>query len=361
MAGVYISFPFCAQKCTYCNFASGVFPKALESDYLNALRCEISAHGWTWTPETVYVGGGTPSRWDELAQALDLIPGRPWKESTLEAAPGDVTPERALAWKSAGINRVSFGVQSFNQKELAQTGRKHTAQIVADEVAMLRSIGIDNINLDLIAGLPFQTLESFRHSLDWIRRLDVPHVSVYMLEVDTDSHLGNEVILGGGRYGANKLPSDEDIVAMYEAAIAELGQAGVERYEISNFAKPGWESMHNMKYWMLEPYAGFGVDAHSFDGKRRNQNSDSVADYVRLCCEKSNACTEVVEADVEEERFLVGLRLKHGVTLSEAEWTKREPQLARFLEEGLLQRTNGRLRFTDQGFLYSNEVLQEFI
>ena len=155
MPGVYVSYPFCAQKCTYCNFASGVFPHGMEARYLDTLRAEIARHEWPWRPETVYLGGGTPSAMEPetLASVLALIPGRPWLEATLETAPGSVTPERAGAWVDAGIDRVSLGVQSFVQLEIARTGRKHTAQTVADEIATLHHAGIGNMNIDLIAGL----------------------------------------------------------------------------------------------------------------------------------------------------------------------------------------------------------------
>src|SRR5450631_2133612 len=156
--GVYVSYPFCAQKCTYCNFASGVFPRDLEVRYREALAREIRAHAWTWTPDTVYLGGGTPSNLapDDLRALLDLIPGRPWVEATIEAAPGNIAPDRARAWADAGINRVSLGVQSFVEKELRRTGRTHTAQAVAAEIEVLHAAGIGNINVDLIAGLSGQ-------------------------------------------------------------------------------------------------------------------------------------------------------------------------------------------------------------
>ncbi|HEV2687824.1 MAG TPA: radical SAM protein, partial [Bryobacteraceae bacterium] len=199
MPGVYISYPFCAQKCTYCNFASGVFARDLERDYLDALAAEIAKQDWPWIPETVYLGGGTPSRMEpaDLKRVLAAIPGRPWKEATLEVAPGGITLERALEWASAGINRVSLGVQSFIARELARTGRKHNAEIVSSEIGILRDAGIANINVDLIAGLPGQDRGSWGESLDWIEKLEPPHVSVYMLEVDEDSRLGHEILLNG--------------------------------------------------------------------------------------------------------------------------------------------------------------------
>ena len=171
-------------------------------------------------------------------------------------------------------------MQSFVQRELARTGRKHTAEIVEREIGLLRSAGLANINIDLIAGLPGQTRASWSESLAWIERLQPPHVSVYMLEIDEDSRLGSEVLLNGKRYGAPDVPSDELTAEFYETAVEHLGRMGIQRYEISNFARPGFESLHNLKYWQLEPYAGFGADAHSFDGAVRGQNIESPSDYV---------------------------------------------------------------------------------
>src|ERR1700683_2160806 len=246
MAGVYLSYPFCAQKCSYCNFASGVQPRDLEPRYVRALRGELDAMQWPWMPETIYLGGGTPSRMDprDLAGLLGLIPAdtadEKWSEATIEAAPGSLTREKADAWWDAGINRVSLGVQSFIQRELARTGRTHTAEIVASEIAILRESGLGNINVDLIAGLPHQTLESWNGSLDWIAKLEPPHVSVYMLEVDEDSRLGAEVLALGKRYGAGEIPSDDAIADFYEIAVERLASLGIPRYEISNFARAGF-------------------------------------------------------------------------------------------------------------------------
>ena len=180
--------------------------------YLKALVAEIGSHQWAWKPETVYLGGGTPSSMapEDLDRILSAVPGRgEWKEATIEVAPGTITEERVRAWIGAGINRVSLGVQSFVQRELARTGRKHTAEIVEREIATLHSAGIGNINIDLIAGLPGQTRASWLESLSWIERLQPPHVSIYMLEIDEDSRLGSEVLLNGKRYGAPDVPSDE--------------------------------------------------------------------------------------------------------------------------------------------------------
>ncbi|MEQ1884712.1 MAG: radical SAM family heme chaperone HemW [Bryobacteraceae bacterium] len=355
MAGVYISYPFCAQKCTYCNFASGVFPREMEPAYLTALAAEIRRVDWPWTPETVYLGGGTPSNIDPaaLASLLAEIPGKPWREATMEAAPGNLTREKILAWVGAGINRVSLGVQSFAQKELAKTGRKHTAEIVEREIAILRECCIEAINIDLISGLPGQTKESWNASLDWVEKLGVPHVSVYMLEVDEDSRLGNELITLGSRYGANDVPSEDAIADFYEIAVERLASMGIPRYEISNFARPGFESLHNMKYWKREPYFGFGADAHSFDVEARWSNPESVADYTT-----GFPTPERTPADAVSERFFLGLRLREGIA---GELAPYESVVNRFTSEGLLESEGGRVRLTPRGVMLSNEVFAEFI
>jgi len=355
MPGVYLSYPFCAQKCTYCNFASGVFPRELESRYFDAMLDELRLTQWPWTPETVYLGGGTPSQMDveRLTKLLAEIPGREWSEATMEAAPGSFTREKVDSWIRAGINRVSLGVQSFITRELSRTGRKHTAQTVVDDVAMLRDAGISNINLDLIAGLPFQTRASWQESLDWIEHIVVPHVSVYMLEVDDDSNLGRELLVLGSRYGAGAVPCEDDIADFYETAVERLNSIGIPRYEISNFARRGFESRHNLKYWHREPYLGFGADAHSFDGDSRWQNAESAEDYVG----QRHALPSKTPADVAE-RFFLGLRLAEGI---EGPFEPFSGAIRRFINDGLLEQSGKRVRLTPRGVMLSNEVFQEFI
>lgn len=352
MSGVYISYPFCAQKCTYCNFASGVFPRELENQYIAALIAELRGTAWPWTPETVYLGGGTPSQTDPHV-FLDEIPGRPWREATMEAAPGTIDLAKAVAWREAGLNRVSLGVQSFIARELARTGRKHTAEIVEREIAILRAAGIESINVDLIAGLPGQTGESWSESLDWLERLKVPHASVYMLEVDEDSRLGREILARGARYGASDVPDDDAIADFYEIAVERLKRAGLPRYEISNFARPGFESRHNLKYWRREPYLGFGADAHSFDGEWRWQNAESAADYL-----KHPGAVDRTAADAVGEPFFLGLRLDEGI---KGDWSPFEDIIARFIRDGLLEFDGRRLRLTSRGVMISNEVFAEFV
>jgi oxygen-independent coproporphyrinogen-3 oxidase len=357
LAGVYISYPFCAQKCTFCNFASGVFPRALERRYVEAVRREIEACEFPWRPETVYLGGGTPGNMDlgDLERVLKLVPGREWVEATIEAAPGSITREKARRWRAAGINRVSLGVQSFVEREIRRTGRKHTAAIVAEEAALLREEGVGNLNIDLIAGLAGQTEAGWEESLEWIARLTPEHVSVYMLEVDDDSRLGREMRLGGARYGAGDVPSEDMTAELYETAVERLASMGILRYEISNFARPGRESRHNLKYWRLEPYLGFGADAHSFDGHMRRQNAETAAEYV----EEPRGAAE--PAHPKSERFFVGLRLTAGIQPEAEEWRRFEAPIQRFLKAGLLEADAGTLRLTNRGILLSNEVFQEFL
>ena len=246
---------------------------------------------------------------------------------------------------------MSLGVQSFVQKELARTGRRHTAEIVDQEIGLLRAAGIESISVDLIAGLPGQTAASWGQSLDWVERLGVPHVSVYMLEVDEDSRLGRELLVLGSRYGAGDVPGEDAIADFYETAVERLARLGIERYEISNFARAGFESRHNLKYWKREPYLGFGADAHSFDGTMRWQNPESAADYVA-----APGAIERVAAEPLSESFFLGLRLREGIASGGF-----ADVVDRFVQDGLLERAGERVRLTSRGVLLSNEVFAEFI
>lgn len=360
MAGVYISYPFCLQKCTFCNFASSVSAVETRSVYDQALLGEVKSHCWDWAPETVYFGGGTPSLMpvESLGTLLAAIPRQSLEEITIECAPGTLTREAVGQWRRCGINRVSLGVQSFVTAELRQTGRSHIAETVELDVAILRETGIYNINIDLIAGLPGQTLESWRYSLDRIKRLEPPHVSVYIFEIDEESRLGKEVVHGGARYGADRLPSEELTAHLYEHAVVRLAALGLNRYEISNFAIPGWESKHNLKYWRLEPYVGFGLDAHSYNGRERWSNTDVLSAYLR---KPSWNQRDSMETHSSEERFFVGLRLMSGIRPSDREWSRFAEPIDKWLKAGMLERDGPCLRLSERGILLSNEIFQDFI
>ena len=367
MTGVYISFPFCRQKCTYCNFASGVFPESLVGPYVEALVAEIGEADYPSAPDTLYLGGGTPSlmKPKDLEAVLRGFPVRSWREATIEASPGTVTADLAAGWARLGITRVSLGVQSFVPKEAAAAGRKHTPEQVADEVSLLRRHGIRRINVDLIAGLAHQTEAGWRTSLDWVERLEPDHVSVYMLEVDDESRLGGELRAGGPRYGAEAVPGEQQITEFYLTAVERLQSLSLSRYEISNFARPGAESLHNLKYWTMQPYLGFGADAHSFDGQRRWGNVASPTEYVARR-QRGETTRRFVEALDDrrriEERFITGLRRLDGLATTPAEREIFERPLADLRAKGWVRLDEDRqLRLTDQGVLFSDEVFGEFL
>jgi oxygen-independent coproporphyrinogen-3 oxidase len=320
---------------------------------------DVRSHNWTFSPETLYFGGGTPSLMpvELLDDLTNAIPGDPLREVTLECAPGTVDAVRAAYWARCGVNRVSLGVQSFVRAELARTGRRHTAETVQHDVEILRAAGIRNLNLDLIAGLPGQTRESWAESLAWLKRLQPPHVSVYIFEIDEDSRLGKEILTKGSRYGASDLPNDDLTAEFYEIAVNYLARLGLTRYEISNFARPGLESAHNLKYWRLEPYIGFGLDAHSFDGRARWSMPDTLLAFM----EDHDGSPERVPSDPLEEHFFVGLRLAAGIEPEPSEWARFAEPIRKWLLTGMLIEDGPKLRLSDRGLLLSNEILQEFI
>lgn len=367
MTGIYISFPFCLQKCTYCNFSSGVFPRDLVGPYVEALQAEMESAEFPGEPDTLYLGGGTPSLLDtvQLSRILGSLPRVRWSEATIEAAPGTITPEKAEAWARCGIHRVSLGVQSFVPREAAAASRKHTPEQVAAEIALLRSNGIAAINIDLIAGLAYQTESGWKTSLDWVDRLQPEHVSVYMLEVDDESRLGEELRSGGARYGAQAVPSEDEIAGFYEMAVERLRAMSILRYEISNFSRPGFESRHNLKYWNMEPYLGFGADAHSFDGERRWWNVPAPGEYIERVFGGVSARerTETIDdARRFQERFLTGLRQSRGLQATAAEFELLRGPLQRLTACGWLEQGgHGHVRLTPEGVLFSNTVFQELL
>ncbi|MGC9292840.1 MAG: radical SAM family heme chaperone HemW [Acidobacteriaceae bacterium] len=384
--GIYISIPFCRAKCSYCNFASGVFGEGRLARYVGRLVEEIHSartQAASWQVDlpdrvdTVYFGGGTPSllqpeQLTKIMQALrgqfDLAPGA---EITLECAPGQLSDALLEALSQLGVNRTSLGVQSFVDAEAAAVGRLHTQAQVLAEIARLRSIGIENINVDLLAGLPHQTEASWKISLDQAIASGVPHVSVYMLEVDEGSRLGRELLSGGQRYHARTVPGDAEIAGMYLAACERLADAGIAQYEISNFARTGQGSRHNNKYWLRQPYLGLGMDAHSMlPGKDGQPRRVAMTDDLGAFLEQS-APPEVIVVDrtaAMEEAWFLGLRRNAGVQLAaldeefgEATVDAYQPALAECAEDGLLELGNSTAHLTAQGRLFSNEVFEKFL
>ena len=341
--GVYIQVPFCQTKCTYCNFHTGVVSAGRFAPYADAVCREIANHcqllassGVTIAPsveslaqsiDTVYIGGGTPSLLEPvllttMLQALYANFQCAFTEVTLEADPETIDAEKAAQWTAAGFNRISFGTQSFVDEELKAAGRMHRREDIYRAVPILRAAGIRNISFDLIAGLPKQTPASWQQSLREAIALAPEHISIYMMEIDEGSRLGLEVLQSGSRYCAREIPSEEAMAEFYELAQAELKSAGYGQYEISNWAKPGFESRHNLKYWQREPYLGFGAGAHSFSGTQRWANRHDAAAYVAAISEGKSAVESadtLTQSLALEEEFFLGLRKLSGIDLGRLE------------------------------------------
>ena len=383
--GIYVQVPFCQTKCTYCNFHTGVVSPDRFAPYVQAVQREISnarmlfdassighEHLLDLPVDTVYVGGGTPSLLDAplLGELLDTIRGNfqyDWREVTLEADPETIEPDKARQWVASGINRISFGSQSLVDDELKAAGRMHRAADIYKAVPILRDAGIHNISFDLIAGLPKQTHASWRHSLGETIALRPEHVSVYMMEIDEGSRLGLEVLNGGPRYSARELPSDDAMTEFYQLAQQELKAAGYEQYEISNWAKPGFASRHNLKYWRRERYLGFGAGAHSFSGTQRWANVHDAAAYVAAIRSGKAAMGSVesvtTEAALEEELFL-GLRQIAGIDLSRVQreyGVDLQEKVGRLASRGMVEQHGDTLRLAPDRLQVSNEVLVELL
>jgi oxygen-independent coproporphyrinogen-3 oxidase len=418
--GIYISIPFCRSKCTYCNFASGVYPVAEHARYVERVIADLTgARAWAQSvgaelpqrADTVYLGGGTPSLlapdlvtrlFATLRTEFDLDADA---EITMECAPGQLAGATLDAMVGAGVNRVSLGVQSFVDSEAHASGRLHGSAVVEEDLRRLREVGISNLNVDLIAGLAGQTVASWEESLDALSASEVPHASIYMLEVDEDSRLGREMLKGGARYRAGLVPGEDAIVKMYERAIERLEAAGLRQYEISNFAGSGMESRHNLRYWQRRPYLGVGLDASSMlrdsavlactsigqeSGTKRERGDlpsilqearkgwGTVGSVLRATTTENLTMYLAGAGALEmerlaperqhEEAWFLGLRTNAGVDVSElrAEFGSSlvEPAIRtaqRLAEDGLLIFNGERVRLTARGRLISNEVFQEFL
>lgn len=367
--GVYIQVPFCQTKCTYCNFHTGVFSSQLYEPYARAVCREIELRArdsWA-TFDTAYFGGGTPSLLapENLARIMDTLRSNfvtDFTEVTLEADPETITEKKAEAWLAAGFTRVSLGAQSFNDHELKAAGRMHRRADIFAAVEILRAAGFRNLTLDLIAGLPHQTADSWCDSVDSLLRLAPEHISIYMMEIDEGSRLGREAISGGARYSAAELPSDEMMADFYDSACVWLAAAGFEHYEISNWGRDGFRSRHNLKYWRREPYLGVGAGAHSFDGRKRWANAHDPIVFVaaiercELPVEQENA---VSGAQALEEEIFLGLRQLGGIDWHDFAQRIDSVLRARIDEmrvDGLLILENGRLRLAPDRLTVSNEV-----
>ena len=392
--GLYISIPFCRSKCTYCNFASGVFPAHEHVHYVQRLIDEIhGARQWSDNLsvdlpsciDTIYLGGGTPSLLgpDLIERLFSALRGEftvsPNAEITVECAPGQLSDATLAALADVGVNRVSLGVQSFIDREAHQSGRLHTRSVILEDLLRLHRAGIKSLNIDLIAGLAGQTFASWRESISVLIETGVPHASVYMLEVDEESRLGRELLADGARYHARLVPTDDAIAQMYEYAVEALRAAGLPQYEISNFSRPGQESRHNLRYWQRRPYLGIGLDSSSMlrEATRTSNRSQpghvlrfTTTDHLRNYIEgrQSPETAWLSPERQHEEAWFLGLRLNQGVRVSALRREFGNQMVARAIEvvERLVARElvtyeGDAVCLTPQGRLLSNDVFQDFL
>jgi oxygen-independent coproporphyrinogen-3 oxidase len=375
-AGIYIHIPFCRSRCSYCDFATGLYNADAAERYVCALVGEIELWQVVEPAEnvdTIYFGGGTPSLLSpgQLETILSAVRRRftvaPDAEVTMEINPGTITADTLAAFRSLGVNRASFGVQTFDDSELARLGRSHSAADARRTFQLLRNAGFANVSFDLIAGLPGQTMAGWRSNLDEAFALRPEHLSFYLLEVHQGTPLANHI-----KTGLQPKP-DEDLAAeMYEVMLDRAATSGYQHYEISNLCLPGLESRHNTKYWTTAPYYGFGCSAHSYDGwSRRWANERDLLRYVEMIEQGRMAVveeTQLSEDDRQAEAVFLGLRMMDGFSLAEFNRLfgsdlreKHEKDLIRFREAGLIECDGDLLRLTRAGALMSNEVFAAFV
>ena len=375
-AGIYIHIPFCKSRCSYCDFATDVYRnEAAVERYVNALIAEIANYELQSanSVETIYFGGGTPSLLS--AKQLEKILESIYKkfsidekiEFTLEMNPATVSLEKLQDFKSLGVNRASFGVQTFDDRALKILARGHDSLDARKTFILLRKAKFENVSFDLIGGLPNQSLKDWEKNLDEALNLNPEHLSLYLLEIHEGTPLAEQI-----RSQRQPLP-DEDLAGeMYELMVERVSKKGFEQYEISNFAKKGFESKHNNKYWLCEPVFGFGVSAHSFDGiGKRWSNERDTNNYVKLIESGKSPIVETVnltEKQLASEFAFLGLRLKKGLNLQEYKLKfnidlkeKYAEDFHHFEKFGLIECDEEILRLTKKGYVYSNEVFTVFV
>jgi oxygen-independent coproporphyrinogen III oxidase len=377
LAGIYIHIPFCAARCHYCNFATGGYEAELAERYVQALLTEIgnadvSQRAEMGQIDTLYFGGGTPTtlsleQFDRiLTRCRTQFALAPNTEITAEANPGAVSLEYLKDLRALGINRLSFGVQSFADDELQMIGRIHNAQAARDAIHLARQAGFDNVSLDLIAGLPEQLAETWQRNLQEAFALAPEHLSVYLLELYQDAPLLHRIKRGELR------AIDEDLtVAMYYALVDEAEKHGYAHYELSNWARPGRESRHNLKYWTGAPYWAFGVSAAGYDGQTRWSNTRNIHEYLAKLEGGESPIAETIVLDDEDrqsENLFLRLRLQDGVNLREHQQRfgvnareRYRKDLARLDEAGLIEWQDDVMRISRKGKVLANEVFAVFV
>jgi len=361
---IYIHIPFCKNKCYYCNFVSYTNKQHLIQDYFRALEQEISISQRDLTDKifsTVYIGGGTPSLIDGFfyEKILSLLNIKDSAETTIEVNPGTVSREYLNTLKSIGFNRLSIGVQCFDNEILKVLNRPHTAGDAIKTVQDAKNAGFDNISVDLIYGLPGQTLHGWKDTLYQAINLDIKHISAYGLKIEEDTEFFRNL--------PKNLPDDELAAEMYLNSIEILKINGFEHYEISNFARPGFESRHNLAYWKNKEYFGFGVAAHGYVNRVRYENSIDLQSYINNPIEKESK-KELNPREIIEEAIFMGLRLRKGIEFSEFEKNysvnlreKYREVIEKHVNRGLVNFDDRQLRLTEKGILLSNDVFADFL
>jgi oxygen-independent coproporphyrinogen-3 oxidase len=375
MLGLYLHIPFCSAICNYCNFNRGLFDADVKLRYVDALVAEIIAEGAKSScakTDTIFFGGGTPSLLepDEIARIIDACASAfdisDDREVTLEANPESVTEARLAGYRRAGVNRLSFGVQSFREDELHRLSRLHSAGRARDAFAEARAAGFDNVSLDLMMWLPEQQVDQWLESVDSAIALQPDHLSLYMLEVYPNAPLKEDM----ARARWSQAP-DDDVATMYLEAMARLEDAGLHQYEISNVARVGRRSRHNLKYWTDGEWLGFGCGAHSTRDGLRYKNVSSITDYIACIGRGSSPAIDVRRLTSEErlgDALFTGLRLVDGIDVNAVEarygvnlWERFGTALTPFLDAGVLKRESDRLVLTRQGMLVAHEVMTVFV
>ena len=376
MLGLYLHIPFCRAICNYCNFNRGLFDAALKARYVEALAAEIAAADAWSAPapgaDTIYFGGGTPSLLepDEVGRLIEACRARfdvaDGAEVTLEANPETVAADRLASYRAAGVNRVSFGVQSFRDDELRRLSRLHDADRAKAALDEARQAGFDNLSLDLMMWLPGQSVDDWLESVDRAIEAGPDHVSLYLLEVYPNAPLREEM----ARARWSQAP-DEDAETMYLTAMERFETAGYRQYEISNVARPGKRARHNMKYWTDGDWLGFGCGAHSTRGGVRSKNVAGTEDYIERVRLGEPPAAEVRPLSPAErlgDALFTGLRLTDGIDLPAVAarygvdvWDRYGADLAVFVDEGLLRREATRLSLTRRGMLLAHEVMTVFV
>ena len=356
MSGIYIHIPFCKSRCKYCDFFSTTH-LARRSEYVDALlrewdeRCNHLAE----PVRTIYIGGGTPSTLElpDLQRLLQRLP-QTAVECTIEVNPGDVTLEKARAWRAMGINRISMGVQSFDDMLLQLIGRRHTAEQARRAVAMAQEAGFDNISIDLMYALPSETMQQWQHDVAEALRLGVQHISSYGLIYEEGT-----VLMTLLEHGVVEAVDEDTEMQMYDYLVDTLEQHGYVHYEVSNFALPGRESKHNSSYWFDTPYLGLGAGAHSYDGEQRQWNVSELDAYIEQA--EAGAWQSEVETLTEEqrhtERVMLGLRTNRGVLAEDVDMSKAED----YVQQGLLRRIENRLVATTSGYHILNRIIEDLL